>query len=394
MKKKYLAIILIFFLCSSSVYSEDNETTQRIKEYEQKLVDIRQQKNTLSSQIQLMDTQIKLTELKIQETEEKIVSTEKEIEDINSRIQGLDTSLDYLSKTLLKRVVDGYKKRSVSLFNIFLDSDNANDLINRVKYQKTAQENNQKLIIKVQELKNNFEEQKQKREDKKIELDNLNKTLSDQKNTLDNQKLQKQKLLIDTQNSEKVYENLLTEARAQLSALSSFAKSSGAYSVIGENGLGTGYDGNYFSQRDSRWAYHVLGNSSYDCDGHPCTILEAGCLTSSIAMALKKKGIDINPSVIASNPNYFSANTALMNSSLPNYNRKSISDVDSELQKGNYVIVGINYGSCRSRSDHFVVLIQKDGNDYKMYDPLHGYKETFYSRYSQICYSEILEQKN
>ena len=89
---------------------------------------------------------------------------------------------------------------------MLLNSQSANDLISRMKYMKTAQQNNQKLLVQVQETKLNFEEQKNLREEKKIELDKLELQLNAQKDELDNQKVAKQKILADTQNDERIYQ--------------------------------------------------------------------------------------------------------------------------------------------------------------------------------------------
>lgn len=404
---KNLLILLAIFLVTNliKVYGiecdlginlggrSESELNELISKCKEKVMTLSQQRNTLNSEIQYMDTQIYLTNIKIQDTEQKIISTEKEIEVLGSRIEGLNQSIDYVSKLLLNKIVQGYKQRQISLFSLLFDSQNVDDLLSKIKYVKTTRDNNQKLLIQVQEAKSNFEEQKSLREEKKAELNRLTQILNAQKISLDSQKSQKQKLLSDTQNDEATYQRIINQARAQMRAFSSFVRSSGANSTIGANAFGSGPDGNYFSQRDERWANQVIGNSSSDCDGHPCSVLEAGCLISSVAMTLKKQGINTNPSQIASDPNYFSANTALMKFSLPNGKSRqtiSTSDVDFRLQQG-YVIVGINYGSCNpNQSDHFVVLTEKDGNNYKMYDPLYGPNEYFYERYSQICHAEIL----
>ena len=42
--------------------------------------------------------------------EQKITGTGKEINLLGSRIERLDQSLDYLSKQLIQRIVEGYKK--------------------------------------------------------------------------------------------------------------------------------------------------------------------------------------------------------------------------------------------------------------------------------------------
>jgi len=398
--KKYILFFIAVFVFSvcSVVYSQE-AIENKIKEYQQKLTDIRQQKNTLSTQIQEMDTQMYLTGLTIQRSEQKIIATQSEIEKLSSRIDNLDSSLNTLSKLLLRQITKSYKTRTVSLVDLLFETKDMNELANKVKYLRASQNNNQKLLVQVQEAKSSYEEQKVVREQKKQELDQLIVSLNKQKDALKSQQAQKQKLLADTNNDETTYQNLLAQARAQLSAFSTFFKSTGSIGVIDPDGLGKGSDGNYFSQRDSRWAYRVIGSSSYDCDGHPCTVLEAGCLLSSIAMTLKKNGTNTNPLDIASNMNYFQGNTALMGYTLPSGKRSkifsvaegigSLADVDNQLSQG-YVIAGINYGSCQWNSDHFVVLTKKEGGEYKMHDPIYGPDINFSSHYSRICWAEVL----
>ncbi len=224
-KKSILAILmlipLIFFtrLVFSLECVQISDTKQRESCLIQQLNNLARTESTLRSEIQYMDTQIALTTLKIQQTEEKIATTQKEIEILDTRIEGLDTSLNYLSRLLVERIIEGYKKRSVSIFNLLFDSSNASELIGKIKYMKTAQDNNQKVLVQVQETKLNFEEQKKLREEKKIELDNLKKTLDNQKATLNNQRLAKQKVLEMTRNDEKIYQQLLEQTRAEYAAI-------------------------------------------------------------------------------------------------------------------------------------------------------------------------------
>jgi len=235
MIKKILIFAVLFFLVIFSIQAQDTTDLQKkISEYQAKLQQLKQQKSTLSSQIQYMDTQIYLTTLQINDTEQKITNTEKEIELLGSKIEGLDSSLDYLSKLLINRIIEGYKKRSFSVFNIIFDNNNANDFLNQVKYLKTAQTNNQKLLYTVQETKTNYEEQKKIREEKKKELDNLRESLAKQKTDLDNQKISKQRLLVETQNSEQVYQNLLSRAQQEYAAIQGIIAGAGTEIQIRE----------------------------------------------------------------------------------------------------------------------------------------------------------------
>lgn len=200
-------------------YSNQDELKQIIALCEQKKAALKDKANTLSANIAYMNTQIYLTTLRINETEVAIVKTQDEISLLNTRIDNLDSTLSYLSKLLINKIAEGYKKRNVSFFNVLLDSDNAFDLINKVKYLRTTEENNRQVLVRTQEIKTNFEEQKELREVKKIELDNLITTLDFQKEELDSQKFIKQKLLLDTQNDEKKYQQLIADAQKELTQI-------------------------------------------------------------------------------------------------------------------------------------------------------------------------------
>ena len=204
----------------------------QIQEYQQKLTDIRQQKNTLSTQIQEMDTQMYLTSLTIQRSEQKIIETQNEIEKLSSRIDNLDPSLNVLSKLLLRQIAKSYKTRSVSLVELLFETKNMNDLANKIKYLHSSQKNNQKLLIQVQEAKLSYEEQKVIREQKKQELDQLISSLNNQKRELKSQQVQKQKLLIDTNNDEATYQSLLTQAQAEYTAIQGIVSGAGTETKI------------------------------------------------------------------------------------------------------------------------------------------------------------------
>ncbi len=386
--KKYFLVLVVaigILFVGLNVHAQEN-IENKIKEYQQKLVDIRQQKNTLSQQIQQMDTQIALAELQVQRSEQKIIATQNEIDKLGSRIDNLDSSLNTLSKLLLRQIAKGYKTRSVSLVELLFETKDMNELANKIKYLHASQNNNQKLLIQVQEAKSSYEEQKVIREQKKKELDQLIASLNNQKNELKSQQVQKQKLLADTNNDETTYQSLLTQAQAQLKGFKSFVQSSGASSVIAANEFGNGSDGAYFSQRDARWAHQAIGYSSE-------SVLDVGCLLTSISMFGKKYGQDITPSSLAADASRFWANTAWMNYPWPGvagktYRSLSTSDIEGELNGGNYVIVGISYsGSCwgKSGGDHYVLLTKKDGDTYTMHDPIQGPDKKFNSYYSTIC---------
>jgi peptidoglycan hydrolase CwlO-like protein len=375
----FLILLLSFKPVYSQICSSEEECQQKKKEYEQKLSEIRQQKNTLFSQIQYMDTQVYLTTLQIQQTEYSINKISEQIDKLTEKIDSLNTSLNYLSQTFLKKIVEGYKRRQINIFDIFLDSENASVLTNRLKYIQIAQDNDRRLAFQVQQAKVNFEEQKRLREEKKKQLDQLKITLNNQKAELNNQKLAKQRLLEITKNDENTYQNLLNEAQRQLSSFKSFVKAAGG-GTISANGFGAGSDGWYYSQRDERWANKTIGSSNE-------IVLEVGCLITDIAMIMKKNGVDWTPVNIASDPNYFFANTAYMlipsRFSWPNglnYININTSSIDEEVRNGRPVIVGLYAGAYGT---HYVILKQIEGDDYLMHDPYYGPDKKFSEFYNK-----------
>jgi len=376
---KKITTFILFFVIYLSIFSQkylyaaecDNKIgSEKIRCLEQKLQQLKQEKNTLSSQILFMDTQISLTTLQINQTELKIINTGKEIDLLGSRIEGLDQSLDYLSKLLIQRIIEGYKKKPFTIFSLLFDNKNANDFLNQVKYLKTVQDNNQKLLYTVQETKTNAEEQKKLREEKKIELDKLNETLNYQKQSLDNQKVQKQTLLADTQNDEKTYQSLLSQAKAQLAGFASFAQSQGGGSLSNQTSC-DGW-GCYYNQRDSQWGSFLI-NGSNDCNG-PCNIERVGCLVTSLSMIISHLGNNgILPSDIASsNPSNFSVGTASLKKGTisvkgVNITRTTISgSLSPDLLQNGPLIVGVYSGPFGT---HFMVIKSYTDGKYIMNDP-------------------------
>ncbi|MEI6532711.1 MAG: C39 family peptidase [Candidatus Roizmanbacteria bacterium] len=388
MKRLLLLSILfhLLFFTPIFIYAQDTtsgdsrkaELEKKISEYEKKLTETRQQKNSLSSQIQYMDTQIYLTGLRTQETEKRIESTTNEITVLENRIDRLDTSLNNLSKQLLQRVVEGYKKQPVTFFDVILNSDNANSLMNKMKYYRTAQENNQKILMQVQETKLNFEEQKQIREQKKAQLANLKIELDKKKIELTQQQEAKNKLLAVTQNSENEYQRLLEDARRQVDSYKQFFATTGA-GTIPPDGLGTGEGGWYYSQRDTRWAGMRMGSSNE-------SVLDVGCFITSISMVIKSYGNNFTPADIASNGRYFSGGASsgcfptswgtayacvpsTFNGSWPGglkYKNIGFSQVPDYLGKGIPVIAGVR------GSSHYIVLKKMVEGVYIMNDPIYG----------------------
>ena len=222
--------------------------------------------NTLAAEIDYMDTQIYLTTLEIKQTEKQILDTQEEIETLGGRIQGVNDSLDYLTKLLFNKIKEGYKRRDVPLFNIFLDSESASTLINQLKYAQTAQENDRRVAYQLQQAKQNFEDQKDLRERKAQELATLEAQLESHRGALDNQREEKEAILQITRNNENLYQRIIQQALAEFRAVQGAILSSTKIGPVkkGEPIALVGNSGAPDCSTGSHLHYEVHSNSSWN----------------------------------------------------------------------------------------------------------------------------------
>lgn len=372
MKKICLIIAVFVFLglgivnSSASAQSED-ELKKKIEEYQAQIVKLTSQANTLANQIAQFDAQIKLSQLKIDQTQEKIAM-------LGGRIDQLETSLTALTLAFSTRAVETYKMYRYGDGMLFLlASNDLGDAFLRFEYLRQIQEEDRQLLMRLTAVQSDYKGQKTDQED-------LQKELEVQKAALDGQKRAKAALLTVTRNDEKKYQQLLAQARAQLSALSRFAQSVGI-SLIPHQDLSDSW-GKYYNQRDSQWGNLLVNGDTHDCRGGSCTLARIGCLVTAYAMVASHFGGSLLPSDVAINPYNFYANTADFNNPGPSANghlatrmdNPSLQQLRDALGSGKIVIAGMSMsgGPYPNRySDHWVVLRSVDGDSFRVNDPVY-----------------------
>jgi len=386
MKKIYIIIVAaIFGLSTSLAYAQSASTTDnsssldalnaKIRQLEEKVSDLKSQGNSLTAQISAMDNQITLTEYRIDATKKEMMDITLDIDAATKRMHNLEGSLTNVTKVLLNRIVANYQAGGTENLQALLTSGNINELVTRANYLKLVQSHDRKLLYDTEQAKSDYANQKNILEEKKKKVVELNKQLEDYTKQLDQDKVTKQQLLSTTKNDEAHYQQLLSDARAQVAAMKSFTRSQ-----VGSGGSilppQASPDGWYYNQRDSRWGNTMMGSSSEQ-------VWEVGCLATSIAMVMKKHGVDVTPPSVTGNSSYFFSNTAYL--LLPWAGGKftsawgnNPSAIDSKLAAGEPVIVGVRGGS------HFVVLKSGTAGNYKMNDPWEGPDLNFSDYYSSI----------
>jgi archaellum component FlaC len=351
--------------------------------YAQKVEETQSQQDTLSGEIGKLDNQISLTQSRIYLTESKLGRIGDEMATISGKISLINETLNHASEILLNRIKNNYKAALADPFLYLLTAANFNTFISRASYLQIVQRHDQTLLEQMTLTKKNYSDQKDLLTDVKKKQEDLKKQLKSYQTQLSGQKAEKNKVLAITQNDEKKYQELLSEARVRLAAFSSFAQSTGGGLLGNQTVCNDGWTGCYYNQRDSQWGNRLLPGSNY-------SFATAGCLATDVAMILSHYGKQITPADMANSPQAFFHGDLLFNFSIngTNVSRTYYSGynkgiIDSELSAGRPVIIGLNFPSVSGQ--HFVVLISGSNGNYKMNDP---YRESAHNVDFKSVYSE------
>ena len=220
----FLLGILVFFNTSIIVRAaecDDKKDQEKVTCLENKVADLKSQTKTLSSQISIMDSQIRLTEARIEANRREILNLNLDIDKTTKKIFSLQDSLNKIAEVLINRIVATYQAGRVQPLEILLFSSNAPNLLARLNYLRIARDHDKKLMIEVQQAKNDYANQKEIFEGKKKKVESLKLQLEAYNENLEQQKVAKQSLLTVTKNDEERYQQLLAQARAEFQAIQS-----------------------------------------------------------------------------------------------------------------------------------------------------------------------------
>lgn len=387
-------ILLIFFLLGILVLSNNFLTTvnaadcddksgqEKVDCLQNKVDSLKSQTKTLSSQIEIMDSQINLTQARIEANKRQIIDLTLNIDTAIKKIDKLQELLKQRTDIWIKRVVASYEAGGVKPIEILLSAGDVSSLLMKLNYLQIVKRNDEKTIIDVQQAQDDYTNQKDIFEAKKTELESLKRQLEAYTNQLSQEKVNKQDLLAQTQGSEATYQQLLSQAQAQLAAFSNFTSARGGASILeNQTVCDDGWSGCYYNQRDSQWGNLALNNTQY-------SIASDGCLITSMAMVYSHYGHrSVTPISINSNSGNFA-------SYFPAYLKYTItvdgttstrvgSIIDNTLSSGDPVVVGVSYDG-GPIPDHFVVLISGSSGNYRMNDPFtpNGHNIAFTDHYS------------
>lgn len=379
-------VFLLTILCSvPHVLAEDCAANdidclnRKIEEYKNKISELQGQQQTLSSAIRFLDSKVQLTENEIQKTQAEISMLQAQIGELGVRISGLEVSLKKVSEQLIARIQDMYKERYRSPPITLLFSDSFAQLLTKQKYARLSRGYTEAILREAEKQRVVFAQEKDLKEQKQREVKALQAKLAKQRDVLGQQQNDKKKVLEETKNDERKYQELLSIAEAQKKAFGRFISSQGGATILGNQTRCNDW-GCYYNQRDEKWGKLAIGNSNE-------TMNQYGCLITSMAMVGTHYGKKITPGDIAVSSNPFYLSTALMLSGSWTVNGITasriripalITRIDAEVSTGRPVVVGV-YGG----PDHFLVIKGKSDKGYVMHDPFpeNGNDKIFTDRY-------------
>jgi peptidoglycan hydrolase CwlO-like protein len=201
---------------------------------EAKLAETGEKRQTLESAIAYLNTQITLTQSRINETTYQIEQLEEEISQLSGKINILNISLTKLSTLLLKRITATYKQTKIHPFSLFFSSKGFSDFISRYRYLKAAQVNDRQVIFEMEQARSNFDAQKTTKQEKQEQVLGLQTELVSQKSLLAQQQSAKKKVLEQTKNDEKKYQELLARTRAEFEAIQNVLAGQGDETEVGD----------------------------------------------------------------------------------------------------------------------------------------------------------------
>ncbi|MCA9391572.1 peptidoglycan DD-metalloendopeptidase family protein [candidate division WWE3 bacterium] len=229
----------------SDQYSELQDREAKKAELEAKLSQLQGQEHTLANQIAYLENQTYLTQLEqantrssIEETQGLLEGVNIDIDSLSDKLGNLDGSINDLYEVLASRIRTSYQLEKAGA-GFLLDGENMQSLILQTAYLHSLQEEDKRLLGKMNDTrdvyqiqKDELEQLKTEKEELKAQLESQNQQLEQQKTDLANQQNSKAWLLYVTQSEESKYQQLIAQMEEEIRAIRAALTSLGT--VIGE----------------------------------------------------------------------------------------------------------------------------------------------------------------
>lgn len=194
---------------------EVRDQEDQIKAYEEEIESRRKQALSLENELAIISSNI-------EKTKAEIISNEKQIELTKSEIQRTETEIDIKSesvhkqKTLLKAFIAELNERDQkSPLEIWFKNNAFSEFLDQTKYIETLQEQGQRTLNVIQQLKAELEWKRELLQAEENKLVKLQSNLEKKNKDLEYQQVNKEELLVETQNDEEKFNDLIERTKIE-----------------------------------------------------------------------------------------------------------------------------------------------------------------------------------
>ena len=223
----YLPVFSLAFLISlSSVFAQTDNRDEKIKQLESQIEQYNQEISKKQSEEQSLANQVSIFELQIKQSQAEIDATNLTIKQLTSAIIDKEKSIAQRELEIKEQnILLGLYLRQVqrsdqgSLLEFLLKNRKFSDFFNDLNSIGNIQNQIHITLSKIKDLKEKLIKEKANLEDDKAEQEQLKRIQTRQKTSIENTKKEKQKLLELTKGQEKLYQQLIIKARADIEAI-------------------------------------------------------------------------------------------------------------------------------------------------------------------------------
>ncbi|HEY8108431.1 MAG TPA: C39 family peptidase [Patescibacteria group bacterium] len=350
---------------------------------EQRLNEKAGQVDTLRDEVDLLDERADAKLEVLAELRARIAKLHAELGDTVGRLDGLLAEERSVRGSLGEVVRVDYVEGSPGAWEVLAGAGGLSDALDQQTANGSLGDYARSLADELGEMQEDIDRDRKSLVSRKRNVEQLEAEAARQLAELDAVRDVKRQLLASTQGQEDAYQRRYDAARAQLIKMGVFGKS--GCSRVGSR-VWPDRDG-YFNQCDPRWADAKLGYSDSS------TLGDFGCGVASLAMVYKLYGNVGHTTPLQMNREL--RNVAAFQDDLLWWNRvggaygnrldvtvhnggTDWGAIDGNLAAGRPVIVWVDRGPI----NHYVVLLRRDGGDYRMHDPIEGPNLRFSDHYS------------
>jgi len=212
--------------------TENDNLNQLIDEKRQAIDELKKKSEIYGENLKIkqqetvsLENQLSIIDIQVEQTTNNIEAVKREIEVVNLEIVELQLKIDEKELELKKKreilselVFIMYKYDQQTYLEIMLSHNTFSDFFNQLQYSEKLENQVKTSLDELKGVKSELESNKEGKENKKTELDELIVKLELNIASLGDQKVYKEELLTQTEESEQKFEELLEQAKLEQEA--------------------------------------------------------------------------------------------------------------------------------------------------------------------------------